>query len=248
MSWLDAYVTTDISVLEAGKVEGPIPAVTSVVDVPSLWSAASNGGRNATLILVIRRLGCPLCRAPCIEIMSLRGEFEKLGVKIIAIAPSHVGAQDFVDEVLSGRDDMLFADRSACFKRAMGAHEYKDWWALNPYVMSQAVSNLWYGSGAKFDDLFDGVPKLRGGELIIDSTLGKVIFECLESEKFEHAKTSTLLEFCRARYAPEAEPTRPEVIAMAKLIAEDAVMGEDGEGLISKSCGIDAKECVLPGR
>ena len=238
MSWLDAYVTTKIAVLEPAKVEGPVPAATSVVDVPSLWSAAAYGGRNATLFLVIRRLGCPLCRAPCIEMMSLRREFEKLGVKIIAIGPSHVGAEDFVDDVLAGRDNMLFVDRSASFKRAMGAHQYKEWWALNPYVMSQAVSNMWYGSGAKFDDLLDDVPKLRGGEIIIDATSGKVIFEHLETEKFEHAKTSTLLEFCRARYAPDMEPTHPEMLAMAKLIAKDAVTGEGGEGLIGSKCGL----------
>ena len=234
MSWLDDYITTKASDLVGENVKGPVPNITSVFPIKALWASDTiitratqhrdpsdqrPAGRNATLFMVVRRLGCPLCRAPCLEIAELRDEFAKMGVSVVAIAPSETGASDFAATIFA-KGDAVFIDRKGVFKKAMGSREYKEWWALSPSVMI-AAGSAYMSGGAKFDDLIEtDVPKLRGGELIVDSMSEKVIYEHLEGEYFDHAKASTLLEFCRGRYG--GTKTGELVLAAAKSTAAAA--------------------------
>ena len=71
------------------------------------------------VVLVVRRMGCPLCRAVFAEVSRRRAEFDALGVGLVAISQQDIGANDFLDAVW--RNLPLYIDAEDSFRRAMGA-------------------------------------------------------------------------------------------------------------------------------
>jgi peroxiredoxin len=71
------------------------------------------------VVLVVRRMGCPLCRAVFAEVSRRRAEFDALGVGLVAISQQDIGAKDFLDAVWSNLP--LYIDAEDSFRSALGA-------------------------------------------------------------------------------------------------------------------------------
>jgi len=70
------------------------------------------------LILVVRRLGCPLCRHIVGNVLAEKSKFDALGVKIVLTCSQDIGADAFIQDVWKGQE--LHIDKEDQIRAAMG--------------------------------------------------------------------------------------------------------------------------------
>jgi hypothetical protein len=82
------------------------------------FSAQELWQKRPVVVLVVRRMGCPLCRAAFAEVSSRRADFDALGVGLAAISQQDIGARDFLDAVWPNLP--LYIDPEDGFRSALG--------------------------------------------------------------------------------------------------------------------------------
>jgi len=104
------------------KLKGPYPAENVMVS-QQLWA------QRPVVILVVRRLGCTMCRKAMFMVQEIRKEFQKIGVTLIAIANQTINAEDFLETVWEGLP--LYIDENSGFQKAVGTPKYSYFWLHN---------------------------------------------------------------------------------------------------------------------
>lgn len=143
-----------------------------------------------------------MCRAPAAALAAKRAEFERIGVRLVAIAPptpdgpSSVAA--FNEATGWGTEGLeVYVDEEIGFKRAMWDDEkYKGKvmlsWLLSPAVMRQ-ISRDVRQHGHQEDDVKESKSQIRGGNLVIGTGQRGVVWEFHESTRFEYASAEDIL-------------------------------------------------------
>ena len=194
-SLLDFFFTpkrdleADALILNRVQLVGPVPNTPP----PRTGTELLFNKPTPTLIYVVRRLGCPFCRAPILKMMqSHRRKLEKKNVNIIMITSQPNCWEEFL--YTSGFEDfcnvtILLDEGETLKKELFNARKWKAWWLLKPTVLAALVGGL----GVKGDsgDITSKTDYL-GGEIVIQGD--KVVFVRPESSDFAHAKVSILMK------------------------------------------------------
>ena len=86
---------TNYELLSSTQLAGPFPSTAKMI-ASDLW----NQHEGPVLLMVVRRLGGPLCRQACADVHSHAEEFKELGVKLVAVATENSNADDFLSNVI----------------------------------------------------------------------------------------------------------------------------------------------------
>eukprot|EP00937_MAST-01D_sp_MAST-1D-sp2_P005536 g5536.t1 len=122
--------------------------------------------------------------------MAAREEFEKLGVRLVAVVDQDIGINEFMQVAWHGGE--LYVDSEAKFKAAMGAPQANNWALLHPRVLLRifSLAKRWGNSQA---DLQNPTSARMGGELVIGPGDRGVVAEFHETKTFGHATLDQLL-------------------------------------------------------
>ena len=157
------------------------------VDAGTLWDDG-----KPVVICVVRRFGCPFCRAGIAAIQARKASFSALGAKVVVVGGQATGADKFVAALKW--DGPVYVDDAQALHRVFTGdlRNYQTWWLLKPKV-AWAASGLMKKFGGETDDL-NAKSYALGGEFVVRS--GQVVYARPEGTDFSHAKVDTLLKFC----------------------------------------------------
>lgn len=196
----------------------------------TLWA------ERTAVIYVMRRLGCPICRARAYELLTLRDRFESVGARVVLIAPMHLTEGAFKNDAALGSlraeaasDGAVYVDKAGAFKAQLAAAVSPSALAaalrptegtllesLHPRVLCRCVGAAAHISSTILADLHDQGSRMRGGEFVVAGGAdGGVLLEHRETQTFDNAPTDALFDACRRaftgaqRVSAEAKPKRP---------------------------------------
>mmetsp|Transcript_33909 Transcript_33909/g.80790 ORF Transcript_33909/g.80790 Transcript_33909/m.80790 type:complete len:244 (-) Transcript_33909:142-873(-) len=186
--------STTFESIQGIQLKGPFPSENKVSS-SLLWA------QRPVVILIVRRLGCPLCRLSFKKIYKLKDEFDRIGVSLIAISNQSIYAEDFIHEVWSGLP--LYIDEDDRFRDVMGAPVFRGIWLCKPAVLKKIMGGCCGGlpKGGGTQDVNKKSERV-GGDLVVTSH--GIVFERNEDSTFNHTEPLTLLKAARkARGFPE---------------------------------------------
>jgi hypothetical protein len=155
-----------------------------------------------TVVFVVRRLGCPFCRAPVIDFVKKCVE-SSVTPKIMIISSQEKNAGGFLDTCFStyvSKYDRkkvdLFVDKDDTFKKALGYKKLSLLWMLKPSVLKLIYSTKWITGDQS--DATDQKTSILGGEFIFKD--GEVKHSRIEGTDFTHTPTDELFDISQ-RYS-----------------------------------------------
>ena len=194
--------------LETIPLQGPWPASSSIT-AGTLWR------ERTSVIFVVRRLGCPLCRELVAGLLEYAEEFDDADADIVLISAQDTGAEEiatgrFVNggdagvakpSMRGGSDAAhstlaqqlmlkIYLDTDSSFHKALGGRRVHNVVALRPDVLVRTAINT-VRFGARMDDINEQSDYL-GGTLVVHPRLG--VLHCQqETEDFRNMTAGDLL-------------------------------------------------------
>lgn len=176
---------------------GPYPSQ-ELCTSESLWK------EKTTLVLVLRRLGCPLVREHARSVVQQVPAFRLRGIRVVAVSGDVLTAGAFIDAVwhFEGRPLPLFHDPELGFYKALGLRPAETWRVLSPKVLFNIFSLN--SRAASCDDVMCPNTKFLGGELVFGPSSSSHpasadeperdtrLFVGLENSYFEHTDPDSL--------------------------------------------------------
>ncbi|KNE60458.1 hypothetical protein AMAG_05845 [Allomyces macrogynus ATCC 38327] len=148
-----------------------------------------------TMIVLIRRPGCLLCREEAFNLANQRDHLQKeLGIRMVAVVNQSFGAQDFADNYWKGT---CFFDKELGFFKAMGDGQIRKG-SLLQLMKPSVLANMARARKTKLDSNLDGDGTILGGLLIVGPGDKGIVYEYPETEFGDHAPMETVLETCKS--------------------------------------------------
>ncbi|KAJ3352987.1 hypothetical protein GGF32_003240 [Allomyces javanicus] len=148
-----------------------------------------------TMIVLIRRPGCLLCREEAFNLANQRDHLQKeLGIRMVAVVNQSFGAQDFADNYWKGT---CFFDKDLGFFKAMGDGQIRKG-SLLQLMKPSVLANMARARKTKLDSNLDGDGTILGGLLIVGPGDKGIVYEYPETEFGDHAPMETVLETCKS--------------------------------------------------
>ncbi|KAG2178142.1 hypothetical protein INT43_003395 [Umbelopsis isabellina] len=159
-----------------------------VIRADTLWE------HSPTLIMVVRRPGCQLCREEAVQLRNNQEEIEdKLKVRMVAVVHEVEGAQIFNDGWWKGD---LYFDEDKAFYKALGGGSLQ-WRSPVRLIMPTGIKTLTksflYGEKGNLK----GEGRIMGGLYILHKGNNGVAYEYLEKTFGDHAPTEEVLGACK---------------------------------------------------
>lgn len=154
---------------------------------------------NTTIVLILRRLGCPLIREFAANIASKTASYRLKGIKMVVVSGDVSTASRFLDEVwnYNGIPLPVYHDPELAFFKAIGSNNVENWRILSPKVLKRLRSMR-----DRIGDVTDALHKntrMLGGEVIfhMKPAQDNLVSQC---DALTHTLESTL---------PRSNPTTP---------------------------------------
>ena len=166
-----------LKIIRSGDSFDPFPA-------SNLWKD------RTTLIFIVRRTGCPLCREQAQLLVTRSKDFASLGIPMTAVI--HEIIQEDVDgfqQYFGGNP--IYHDSTRGFYNAQGNR----WAGLHSLLFPSVIAAISRASSKKIDGNTRGEGRLLGGLLIVSPEKG-VIYEQREEWFGDHADVDEVLKAC----------------------------------------------------
>jgi len=149
---------------------------------------------KVTLVYVVRRLGCPLCRGPIIDFVREENNKSLRDVRIVVISSQKENWEDFLTVCFFDNnftDVSLYIDAEEKIKKEVfGGKPWKPIWLLKLSVLRSMM--VYKDVPRKSNDMTDKT-NLLGGEIIVRDK--NVNFARREGRDFSHTPSKELNKF-----------------------------------------------------
>jgi len=142
--------------------------------------------KQRTVVALLRRFGCILCRAGAAELSRAKPELSQAGVSMLALGIEKLGHQEFVDGHYF--DGPIFIDEKRAVYKELGATRASAWSVLRPSMFFSGFKASKQGFAGNFAG--DGLQ--LGGTFVLDPD-GTVLYGYAQKSFEDHAPVADVI-------------------------------------------------------
>ncbi|KAI9190268.1 hypothetical protein H9P43_001701 [Blastocladiella emersonii ATCC 22665] len=188
----------DVNLIPVDAPTSDAPLQAPGIKSQTLWAD------RPTLIVLIRRPGCLLCRNEAFTLAGQRDLIQnELGIRMVAVVNQEFGAKDFADNFWKGE---AYFDKDLGLFKAMGDGKVRRG-SLLSLMFPSVLARFSEAKKSGLDSNLAGDGTMLGGLLIVRPGNDGVEYEYPETTFGDHAPLDTVLETCKnlaAKYPKKA--------------------------------------------